>query len=365
MIKTISRDIIKLQRSGISSLTNSFIKPFSTFTPNLYENNDGHGRGRPINRGRIRNKVVSPISRPGPPNYEVPYDGHPGGNGFGQSMDHQPTTVSPSSYSYDYNVPSAGIIKKDDLIYKILSQPTLVIERQIEFMNLFIGIEQSNKYRLLDTEGNQLGYLIERDFNLLKIIMRQIYKLHRPFTVDLYDNNGNLLLTIDRPFSLINSHIKTFLPNVNTKESYLIGESVQNWHLWRRKYNLFLNDKFDNENFSQYGLINSPFLSWEFPIFDSENKIIGSISKNFVGLMREFFTDTNLYVLRMDPSSFANEELQQYYYGINNNNGFSNRTMTIDERAVMLANAISIDFDYFSRHSRGPGGGLFLFDSGE
>ncbi|GME95841.1 hypothetical protein B5S28_g4268 [[Candida] boidinii] len=363
MIRTVSRDIIQLPKAGY---TNSFIKSFSTFPHKLYEDEGsyGRGRGRPINRGRIRNRggVVSPISRPGPANYEVPYNG---GTGFGQSMDHQPTTVSPSSYYYDYNVPSSGIIKKDDLVYKILSQPTLVIERQIEFMNLFIGIEQSNKYRLLDTEGNQLGYLIERDFNFFKLIMRQIYKLHRPFTVDLYDNNGNLLLTIDRPFSLINSHIKTFLPNINTKESYLIGESVQNWHLWRRKYNLFLNNKFDNENFDQYGLINSPFLSWEFPIFNNENKIIGSISKNFVGLMREFFTDTNLYVLRMDPSSFANEELQQYYYGINNNKGFSGKTMTIDERAVMLANAISIDFDYFSRHSRGPGGGLFLFDSGE
>ncbi|KAI5271553.1 hypothetical protein KEM52_005142, partial [Ascosphaera acerosa] len=31
--------------------------------------------------------------------------------------------------------------------------------------------------------------------------------------------------------------------------------------------------------------------------------------------------------------------------------------MTLDQRAVALATAVAIDFDYFSRHSRASGGG--------
>jgi hypothetical protein len=33
----------------------------------------------------------------------------------------------------------------------------------------------------------------------------------------------------------------------------------------------------------------------------------------------------------------------------------ADRGMTLDERAIMLAAAVSIDFDYFSRHSSGHG----------
>jgi hypothetical protein len=47
----------------------------------------------------------------------------------------------------------------------------------------------------------------------------------------------------------------------------------------------------------------------------------------------QIFTDTGEYVLRMDA--------------VDGNS----RGMTLDERAVTLACAISIDFDYFSRHS--------------
>ena len=36
----------------------------------------------------------------------------------------------------------------------------------------------------------------------------------------------------------------------------------------------------------------------------------------------------------------------------------SSQVLTLDQRAVLLANAVSIDFDYFSRHSRQTGGFL-------
>ncbi len=37
------------------------------------------------------------------------------------------------------------------------------------------------------------------------------------------------------------------------------------------------------------------------------------------------------------------------------------RALTLDERAVALATAVSIDFDYFSRHSEGMHGGRRMF----
>ena len=56
----------------------------------------------------------------------------------------------------------------------------------------------------------------------------------------------------------------------------------------------------------------------------------------------------------MDGNSFPNGESS---YGEINRDGLS-----FDERAVLLSNAVSIDFDYFSRHSGGPG--FLMFGGG-
>ncbi|KAG7869375.1 hypothetical protein KL918_000920 [Ogataea parapolymorpha] len=263
---------------------------------------------------------------------------------------------SPSHTSYVHTPNPGGIISHSDPLASILSQPTLVIQRQIEYMNLFLGFEQANRYVLMDSMGNQLGWLLERDFGFTKAIMRQIYRLHRPFTVDLLDNYGNVLMTIKRPFSFINSHIKAFLPNVidsRYPDGALIGESVQSWHLWRRRYNLFKAS--GDDAFDQFGAIDSGFLSWEFPVRAENGTILGAVSRNFVGFARELFTDTGIYVIRMDPLSF--QGLEDLYYPV------SEKGMTLDQKAVLLANAVSIDFDYFSRHSSGPGAGLMFWES--
>ncbi|KAH3665960.1 hypothetical protein OGAPHI_004149 [Ogataea philodendri] len=252
--------------------------------------------------------------------------------------------------NYIYTENPGGIISHSDPLADILSQPTLVIQRQIEYMNLFLGFEQANKYVVMDSLGNQLGWLMERDLGFTNTILRQVYRLHRPFTVDMFDNAGNLLMTIRRPFSIVNSHIKTFLPSVvdpKYPDGALIGESVQSWHLWRRRYNLFKSAHEDS--FDQFGAIDAGFLSWEFPVRAENGTILGAVSRNFVGFAREFFTDTGIYVIRMDPLSF--QGLEDVYSPI------ANEGMTLDQKAILVANAVSIDFDYFSRHSSGPGGG--------
>ncbi|ODV61204.1 Aim25p [Ascoidea rubescens DSM 1968] len=248
----------------------------------------------------------------------------------------------------------SATIKHSDPIATLLSQPTLVIERKIEMMNVFLGLEQPNKYVVMDVNGNPLAYMQERDLGILKAVMRQIYRLHRPFSVDVFDLQDNLLLTIQRPFSFINSHIKAILPNIqnpyckNDQDGMIIGETIQSWHPWRRRYNLFLSEDSVGESFNQFGEIDARILSFDFPIKNEKNQIIGSVDRNWVGLGRELFTDTGVYILRMDPISFSGLPEDQYP-------NVSNEKLSLDQRAVLLANAISIDFDYFSRHSNANG----------
>jgi hypothetical protein len=241
-------------------------------------------------------------------------------------------------------------LQPSDAVVELLSQNTLVIERKIEMMNIFLGFEQANRYALLDTQGNHLGYMEEEDFGIGKAILRQIYKLHRPFSVRVLNRQGDHILTIRRPFSFINSQIKAILPSGTTlQNSIVIGETKQQWHPWRRKYNLFLTAG-DKEEYEQFGAVDAPFLSFMFPVQDETGAVIGSVDRNWVGLGRELFTDTGVYVLRMDPSSFAG--LEETYPEVSG-------PLNLDQRAVMLGTAVSIDFDYFSRHSNR--GGLFAF----
>ena len=111
---------------------------------------------------------------------------------------------------------------------------------------------------------------------------------------------------------------------------------------------------------AQFAHVNEPFLSWDFTLRDEQQNAIGSVNRNFVGFARELFTDTGVYALRMDSvaqttalESSEGQELERYEREAT--------AMTLDQRAVMLATAVSIDFDYFSRHSHAGGHGFMPF----
>jgi hypothetical protein len=296
----------------------------------------------------------------------------------------------------------------------LLANSSIIIRRQLEMMNIFLGFEQANRYVIMDPEGNTIGYLAERDHGLGSAVARQAFKTHRSFTTHVFDKNEQEVLRFHRPFALINSNIRIYDcinrdPNapsetstdlqglsVNTaahvsslplEQMRIIGETRQQWALLRRKYNMFLHrQKSDiprSENapqltagdlplssstalevvderhpdgvMVQWAYCDEPFLSWDFSLLSEDKKLVGSVNRNFGGFAREIFTDTGTYALRMDAAGLASEPnhlisktgstAQEHTPG-----------MTLDQRAVMLATAVSIDFDYFSRHSSSPGG---------
>jgi len=90
---------------------------------------------------------------------------------------------------------------------------------------------------------------------------------------------------------------------------------------------------------------------------------MASIDRAFRGFGREIFTDTGQYTM-----SFRVPDEQVYSPSQNNewvlHKPGGARNLTVQERALVLAMAINIDYDYFSRHSEGGGFGFYL-NSGE
>lgn len=173
----------------------------------------------------------------------------------------------------------------------------------------------------------------------------------------------------------------------------IVGEAQQQWAPLRRKYNLFLYRQSPNREtdlgtrqisagdlplsgsqqlqvseatksgsdgeFGQFAYVDEPFLSWDFSLLSADQRLIGSVNRNFAGFGREIFTDTGVYALRMDAAGLADEPRHLISKTGEKAERSPHVGMTLDQRAVMLATAVSIDFDYFSRHS-GSGGMGFM-----
>lgn len=242
---------------------------------------------------------------------------------------------------------------------RIFTEPTIVIRREIEMMNLFLGYEQVNKYSVCDVEGFEIGRIDEDDSlggrGFLNLINRQLFRTRRPFSLDIWDHTmpGVKLGSVNRGFKFINSHVQCHIGDTKSND-IVAGESRQVWAPLRRKYELYAVEN-PAESISpqdaaldQFGAIDTMFLGWDFRVQDEQGLVIGGCDRSFGGFGREIFTDTGIYILRMDSNQSFNgvEDPQRMNF---------NKILNFYERCALIANCISIDFDYFSRHS-GPNG---------
>lgn len=237
---------------------------------------------------------------------------------------------------------------------------------------------------------------------------REVLRIHRPFAyinsrIRIYDpvpeggysgTEESTALQGTSASSVANPGAVAQVSPLKLDEMRIIGEAQQQWAPLRRKYNLFtfrpleisselenapglqsghhppsdttaptesrVSDRAIEAGMAQFAHVDEPFLSWDFTLRDEHQSTIGSVNRNFVGFARELFTDTGVYALRMD--SAAQTAAVESAYGKELASSEREATaMTLDQRAVMLATAVSIDFDYFSRHSHAGGGFMPMF----
>ncbi|XP_060675511.1 altered inheritance rate of mitochondria protein 25 isoform X1 [Ziziphus jujuba] len=226
----------------------------------------------------------------------------------------------------------------------LLARSNLLITRDIEWANLVLGFEQENRYAIVDVcyPESPVGFIREQS----NFIARQLLRLRRPFVAFITDGMGNELFRVRRPFWWITSSIYA---EINGKE---VGVVHRRWHLWRRIYDLYLGNK-------QFAVVENPgFWNWTFTLKDIDGNVLAEIDRDWRGFGFEIFTDAGQYVIRFGSSDSSSktgaarqiEELEVA------------RPLTLSERAVCVALAISLDNDYFSRHG---GWGLPIIAVGE
>ncbi|KAF1830796.1 Scramblase-domain-containing protein [Decorospora gaudefroyi] len=234
---------------------------------------------------------------------------------------------------------------------------------------------------------------------------KEILRFHRPFSwinsrIRVYDaieqDGAAYTSSASLQGTSVGSVANQTSANVSSltlRDMRIIGAAEQEWAPLRRKYNLFLARSLEDDaaapdtpqiaagdvpmsnskavavaegdtrevGMLQFARVDEPFLSWDFSLMSEDGRLAGSVNRNFGGFAREIFTDTGVYALRMDAAGLASEPSH-----LVSKTGEQSRPslegypgMTLDQRAVMLATAVSIDFDYFSRHSGSGAGSMW------
>ncbi|CAH9122376.1 unnamed protein product [Cuscuta epithymum] len=184
------------------------------------------------------------------------------------------------------------------------------------------------------------GFIREKS----SVIARQLLRLRRPFVANITDGLGNELFRVRRPFWWITSSIYA---EINGKE---IGVVHRRWHLWKRIYDLYLGN-------DQFAVVENPgFWNWTFTLKDIDGNVLAQIDRDWRGFGFEIFTDAGQYVIQFGKTDSSNASVG----GIQELDVV--RPLTLSERAVAVALAVSLDNDYFSRHG---GWGIPFVEVGE
>ena len=206
-----------------------------------------------------------------------------------------------------------------DLSQAISSGTQLVIKQKRELAELFLGFETRNQYLVFDQNGAPCGSIAEQGTGVKAFFKRMFLKSHRPFVIHVTDASGKVILEFSRPFFFLFSDITVRIPN-----GPVLGSAHRRFGIINKKYDL------RDANGAKFAELKSGRLRlWTFAIRDKEGNEVARISKKWSGLLKEYFTDTDNFMVE-----------------------FGNKNWTPQQRAVIFATSISVDFDFFENNNK-------------
>ena len=188
----------------------------------------------------------------------------------------------------------------------------LIVRQHVENFEVFTGFETKNRYAVLTPEGDQVLYAFEESGGLARYLLKR----RRPLDIHVIDPDQNTVLSANRKFYLMFSHL-----NVNDASGNHVGTLNRKFGIVKRRFTLTdARDQLIGE------IRGSAFRQYTFSIHDSRGEEIGLITKQWSGIMRELFTDADTFQVQ-----------------------FSELSMSPESRLLVLASAFAIDLDFFER----------------
>ncbi len=200
----------------------------------------------------------------------------------------------------------------------------LVIQQRKEWTEVLTDWETRNQYAVRDAQGAEIGLVAERARGLWDVLRRGFLRSHRPLDVRVFDRAGAAVLALTRPFFWLFSRL-----DVSAPDGRPIGCVLRRFGVLHKRYDL------EDAVGRRFARIAAPrWKLWTFPVVAESGDGEAVIAKRWGGAMREVFSDADTFRI-----------------------AFGNTGWSPDQRAVILAAALSIDFDFFE-NNQGRSGGL-------
>lgn len=162
------------------------------------------------------------------------------------------------------------------------SRKTLVVNQQFSLVE--------NTYDVLGDDGQQIGQ-IKENLGIGKYILRLfVSKSMLPFNLEVTDAQGQVLANLKRGFTLFLSKI-----NVVNAAGEVVGSVKQKFSL-KPKFDLF------DAQGNQFATIKGDWLAWDFKITDMNDNEIGTVNKQWGGVLKELFTDSDKYCVSVSDA---------------------------------------------------------------
>jgi hypothetical protein len=196
----------------------------------------------------------------------------------------------------------------------------LVIRQNKEWVEILTGWESSNSYSIFDEQGYKRADIFERSKGLFDNLLKQFWGSHRGFEAIILNTNNTAAIRFQRSAYLFFSSL-----TVIDEQEVALGHVKRRFGIIFKKYDLI------DKDMKVFACIKSPIWAiWTFRVYlPRESTPAASISKQWSGLLKEAFTDTDNFKL-----------------------SFGTHMWSKNERCVLLAAAIAIDFDFFENNNK-------------
>ena len=205
---------------------------------------------------------------------------------------------------------------------------TLFVKQQEDALRIVTGWQSLNHYAIMDSDGRTLALLAERDQGFSSMIFRHFMRNRRSLIIDIFDGAGQVIAQLNRPFFWFFSSLYVTGPG----EIPNYGAVERRFSFWLPRYDLC------TPGGEPFGSLSCPFFGGatlggsvmgnrNYDVYDRVGRKTGSsIMRVWNGLMR-VFSDEDTYCVQLTSE------------------------WTAEQKLVILAAAVSIDFDSYEGDS--------------
>lgn len=165
----------------------------------------------------------------------------------------------------------------------------VLIQQTKEWGEILLGFESKNRFELKDERGQPLGYAAEEASGIGQWFLRNLFGRCRQAVIHVYDLHGTSVGRGEKPFRWFFHRMEVIDGGVK------LGAVQRKWAWFHR---LFAIENSAGEEVMQ---IESPFFSpWTFTL-TFQGREAGVIRKKWSGMLKELFTDADLFGLEVQP----------------------------------------------------------------